>query len=57
VTRAVVAVEVFVEENQVAPVLVALKLFDCAINRSSPAAAAQEDCDCQPLLTTASLPT
>src|SRR5215510_11295605 len=41
--RAVVPVEVFVKQRQIAPMRIALKLFRAAVNRSAPVFAAQED--------------
>ena len=41
--RAVVAVEVFVKQRQVAPMWIVLKLLRAAVNRPSPVFAAQED--------------
>src|SRR5215510_4182407 len=55
-SRAVVAVEIFEEENQVAPVFIALKLFDRAVNGSASGLIAQEEVDQAPRQLLADVP-
>jgi hypothetical protein len=41
--RSIVAMEIFVEQNQIAPVRIALEFFRIAVNRPPPVLIAQEN--------------